>query len=275
MIFFKPKYRYAQSMNKPSVSSNPSGSTKKQQKISTSSTGQESNANQPKSNQADHVALLNTVNSHQHTAVEQQTVQPQTLTASSAAATASPAPNQQHQHNSSNKINPKSSQSNRPMRHYSNCPLFYLNINPNSTNRTSHPNTHHNHPHHAHTGTNKASYYHIPNLFQNSFKVPLHFRNVYYYKSLLNLNMRLVVLRPHGAGALTITNSGANNRVQNNSQNNQNNVSLSCPDLNLRQLLVVNSTKRDERSSAVEGSNANNPVLTIKDFKGSYPLEQK
>lgn len=125
-----------------------------------------------------------------------------------------------------------SNTANRAMRHYSNCPLFYLNIanRPQyyQQHRTpvgphfsggvvggagagggggsghhivaAHNQPHHQHPSHHHGGSNKASYYHIPNLFQNTFQVPLHFRNVYYYKSLLNLNMRLIVLRPHGAG---------------------------------------------------------------------------
>lgn len=195
------------------------------------------------------------------------------------------APSDQPIQNPSSNKQSANPNTNRAFRHYSNCPLFYLNI----ANRP----THHQHPHHHASGSgvigtssggghHKASFYHIPNLFQNSFQVPLHFRNVYYYKSLLNLNMRLVVLRPHGAGALTLKSSGAapatlgftpghhhhhhaggrtaNHHHHHHNQHNifgsagvvstgQNNVSLSCPDLNLKQLLIVKKPKRDDKSA--------------------------
>lgn len=187
-----------------------------------------------------------------------------------------------------------SGQISRTMRHYSNCPLFYLNVanqrpvpgqNPNHHNHNH--QHHHNHNHHHAGGSGgaigstsggsgghqKASFYHIPNLFQNSFKVPLHFRNVYYYKSLLNLNMRLIVLRPHNAGAVTLrsgpqaSTTGASHHHHHHRPSNRpmhhhhhhhyvpsttavlpngHNVSLSCPDLNLKQVLVVKKPKRDD-----------------------------
>lgn len=83
-------------------------------------------------------------------------------------------------------------------------------------------------------------------------------------------------MRPHRAGALTITN-------QTNAANS-NNVSLSCPDLNLRQFLIVN--KEDRRSGPGDANNQSNlnnnetmkpypAVLTIKDLKGNRQLANR
>jgi hypothetical protein len=121
----------------------------------------------------------------------------------------------------------------------------------------------------------KANLYRVPSLFQNSYKVPLHFRNVYYYKSLLNLNMRLMVLRPHGAGAVTVVHRPQQQQQQqgamldsnglvvngfNSAAANQNNsVSISCPDLQLKQVLVVK--KNDNLSQA--GTSSQQPGSTI------------
>jgi hypothetical protein len=189
-------------MNKISVSSSGGESGKRQAKISQNSV----NINSPENNQGS------------------QKLSSQNVQQTGGGSTKSSGKTAQQQLGTSNTAN-------RAMRHYSNCPLFYLNIanRPQyyQQHRTpvgphfsggvvggasaagggsghhivaAHNQPHHQHPSHHHGGSNKASYYHIPNLFQNTFQVPLHFRNVYYYKSLLNLNMRLIVLRPHGAG---------------------------------------------------------------------------
>jgi hypothetical protein len=146
-----------------------------------------------------------------------------------------------------------------------------------------HHNHHHNHHH------QRPHVYKVSSLFQNSYKVPLHFRNVYYYKSLLNLNMRLMVIRPHGAGALTIIHKPDPSAVTSNT----NNMSLSCPDLQPKQVLVINKKNNENYSqnatnqtsgmllnnqnNALQGvcnnnNNQNNqkvfyPVLTLKELK--------
>lgn len=128
------------------------------------------------------------------------------------------------------------------VRHLPNCPFYYINLARLPHNQAP-----------AH-GSQKANLYHVPNLFQNSYRFPLHFRNVYYYKSLVNLNMKIMVLRPHGAGALTV-----------NAPANVNNVSYSCPDLQLKQILIVK--KNQAQSGNNQESKTSYPVLTIKDSK--------
>lgn len=128
----------------------------------------------------------------------------------------------------------------------------------NQTFNTSGVNNANNLPHlihhHHHSRNNpqfhnfhKANLYRVPSLFQDTYKVPMHFRNVYYYKSLLNLNMRLMVLRPHGAGALTIVHKTQNNAnsgvlggnlTHSGTQDDQN-ISISCPDLQLKQVFTI------------------------------------
>ena len=77
------------------------------------------------------------------------------------------------------------------LRHFSNCPFFYLN-NENwmKINHPSHPhhqNHNHHHHHHHKQGQKQTNYFYVPNLFQNQFRFPMHFKNVYYYKSLVSL----------------------------------------------------------------------------------------
>lgn len=113
-------------------------------------------------------------------------------------------------------------------RHFSNCPLFYLkNLNEDSFVHQSH-NIHHQHHHHHHQnnhGPNNltpSNYQYVPSLFQNSYRIPLHYKNVYYYKSLVNLNMRLMASKRNKV--LTL---------KSESIIDLNSISLSCPDLNM------------------------------------------
>ena len=106
------------------------------------------------------------------------------------------------------------------IRHYPNCPYYYMNQSSQNP---------------------KANLYYVPNLFQNSYRFPLHFKNVYYYKSLVNLNMRLMVVKPQHHGSHTNALAGVVN-LKNNDNNEIGNVSLSCPDLQLKQLLIMNNT---------------------------------
>ena len=117
----------------------------------------------------------------------------------------------------------------KPSHHLPTCPLHYIKINPTNQNNTF---------------ARSKNVYHVPNLFQNSYRFPIHFRNVYYYKSLLNLNMRMMVLRPHGAGALTVNAPTTS-------------LSLSCPVLNKKQVVII-------KKSNLNSSNPKAPGLTIK-----------
>ncbi|RNA44462.1 monocarboxylate transporter 12-like [Brachionus plicatilis] len=128
-----------------------------------------------------------------------------------------------------NKANNLNSILDKPSHHLPHCPLHYIKVSATGQNNTV---------------ARSKNVYHVPNLFQNSYRFPIHFRNVYYYKSLLNLNMRIMVLRPHGAGALTV-----------NAPTNA--VSLSCPNLNKRQVVII-------KNSNLNSSDHKAPVLTIK-----------
>lgn len=128
------------------------------------------------------------------------------------------------------------SKSPKQWRHAHDCPVTYLNRLKNiHSKKPSVTNPHHHHTHHnPPKRQNSLSY--VPSLFQNSYRFPLHFKNVYYYKSLINLNMRLMHLKNY-------SNSQTRNQ-QAEKINNLNNLSLSCPDLNLNQVLVINTSNK-------------------------------
>ena len=149
----------------------------------------------------------------------------------------------------------------RTLRHFQDCPVNYLN-RLNSTVQT-YPNPvlhhHHHHHHHHHQQSNRSSFTYIPSVFQNSYRFPLHFKNVYYYKSLINLNMRLMHLKNHGNNPTRIATDASNNNT-----NFLNNLSLSCPDLNLNQVLLINSSNKK-----LAPLKANKPlqIFTVNDLK--------
>ena len=97
------------------------------------------------------------------------------------------------------------SKSTKNWRHNPDCPVTYLirlkNVNnPNHINVANGQLHYHNHNHHhnQHQGgmqKRQNSLNYMPSVFQNSYRFPLHFKNVYYYKSLVNLNMRLQHLK--------------------------------------------------------------------------------
>ena len=78
----------------------------------------------------------------------------------------------------------------------------------------------------------------MPTLFQNSYRIPLHYKNVYYYKSLVNLNMRLMALKKNK----TLT-------VKDNNDQDLNSMSLSCPNLQMKQVLVMKDNQRPKKNS--------------------------
>ena len=124
------------------------------------------------------------------------------------------------------------------LKHLPTCPLFYLNNINNNINNLNMLNH-----------RQKANIHYIPNFFQNSYRVPMHFRNVYYYKSLVNLNMRLMTVKPNKTlvyknGPISHFNRHHRN-IHNQHKNLKKfapegnkslaNVSLSCPDLQLNE----------------------------------------
>ena len=114
----------------------------------------------------------------------------------------------------------------RVFRHYPNCPITMLKKSLKTVHQASHLNV-----------QRRPNFHYVPSLFQNSYRFPLHFKNVYYYKSLINLNMRLMNLKNSQNRPVRLAG------VINNDAKNVNNVSISCPNLNLKQVLVVDSSK--------------------------------
>ena len=135
----------------------------------------------------------------------------------------------------------KKSKSPKPWRHAHDCPVTYLNRLKNVHSKK--PSV--NNPNHNHSNLPKRqnSLSYVPSLFQNSYRFPLHFKNVYYYKSLINLNMRLMHLKNHGSNQARKEPAGVLN-LDSKKINNLNNLSLSCPDLNLNQVLVINTSDK-------------------------------
>jgi hypothetical protein len=154
-------------------------------------------------------------------------------------------------------------------KHFPNCPISKLNRLKNMhivQNQNSNHHHHHYYNHHLQASmlVNQAkrnNLYYVPSLFQNSYRFPLHFKNVYYYKSLINLNMRLKNLKSHGnhtatlAGVLNLKDFETNQphiHLNNHhhhhhhyshhhqQQQQTNNVSFSCPNLNPNQFFIVN-----------------------------------
>lgn len=114
----------------------------------------------------------------------------------------------------------------RVFRHYPNCPITMLKKSLKTVQQASHLNV-----------QRRPNFHYVPSLFQNSYRFPLHFKNVYYYKSLINLNMRLMNLKNSQNRPVRLAG------VIKNDAKNSNNVSISCPNLNLKQVLVVDSGK--------------------------------
>ncbi len=158
-------------------------------------------------------------------------------------------------------------------KHFPNCPISKLNRLKNMHIVQNQNSNHHHHHHHHYNHHLQASMlvnqakrnnlYYVPSLFQNSYRFPLHFKNVYYYKSLINLNMRLKNLKSHGnhtatlAGVLNLKDFETNqphihlnnhhhhhnhhySHHHQQQQQQTNNVSFSCPNLNPNQFFIVN-----------------------------------
>jgi hypothetical protein len=184
--------------------------------------------------------------------------------------------NKKQTHLRTNKQNPNKLPSRFRNRHTPDCRLYYLDglINQRNSQRAHHPhlnhNPHHHHHHHHHHHQQqhhnqlahrrvyyKGRVYYVPNIFQNSYRVPLHFKNVYYYKSLLNLNMRLMTPKPRMTLAFKDTDKEINN------------LSISCPDLNLKQLLLIDNNKFNESTKSgffLDVHHRNNPQNQSKDI---------
>lgn len=134
----------------------------------------------------------------------------------------------------------KNTKSPKTLRHTNDCPVTYLNRLKNISHNTQMARGHsHQGHHHANLYKRQNSFQPVPSMFQSNFRFPLHFKNVYYYKSLVNLNMRLMHIRNHSNQPqvkLPLNNKPA--------MNNLNNLSLSCPDLNLNEVLLISSSDK-------------------------------